>query len=148
MGSESGSGGEPRAKVKGGFGVCELSVPLAALLGEERMGRTEVVKALWAHIKGKNLQNPKDRRKIILDEGLGTVFKHPLTMFNMNKQLSRHLHYRDSMQSKADSQPAPKPKKPPAPKKCRLSRAKRHATIPSCCCSCCCESSSLPSVWS
>ena len=111
-GSESGSGGAPKAKVKGGFGVCELSQPLATLLGEERMGRTEVVKALWAYIKGKDLQNPKDRRKIVLDEGLGTVFKHPLTMFNMNKQLSRHLHYRDAMQSKADSQPDPKkPKK-------------------------------------
>lgn len=103
--------GEQKQKVKGGFGVCALSPALAALLGEEWMGRTEVVKALWVYIKGRNLQNPKDRRKIIIDEGLGTVFKHPLTMFNMNKQLSRHLHYRDAMQAHADAQPDPKPKK-------------------------------------
>ena len=103
--------GEQKQKVKGGFGVCALSPALAALLGEEWMGRTEVVKALWVYIKERNLQNPKDRRKIIIDEGLGTVFKHPLTMFNMNKQLSRHLHYRDAMQAQADAQPDPKPKK-------------------------------------
>lgn len=35
-------------------------------------------------------QNPKDKRKIIVDEKLATIFTPPITMFNMNKQLSKH----------------------------------------------------------
>jgi len=38
----------------------------------------QVVKALWAYIKEKDLQMPQDRRKIRVDETLGTLFTHPL----------------------------------------------------------------------
>ena len=55
-------------------------------------GAQQVVKRMWEHIKAHNLQNPKDKRKIVLDEQLGRLFKPPLNMFNMNKQLSRHVY--------------------------------------------------------
>jgi upstream activation factor subunit UAF30 len=51
-----------------------------------------VVKQLWVYIKEHELQNPKDKRKIVLDDALGRLFKPPLNMFNMNKQLSRHVY--------------------------------------------------------
>ena len=37
------------------------------------------------------VQNPKDRRKILLDDKLKTLFTQPLNMFNMNKQLKKHV---------------------------------------------------------
>ncbi len=52
----------------------------------------QVVKKMWEYIKEHNLQNPNDKRKIILDDKLKTIFKSPLTMFSMNKQLSRHVY--------------------------------------------------------
>lgn len=50
----------------------------------------QVVKKLWEYIKANNLQNPKNKQKIILDDKLKQLFKPPLTMLNMNKQLSKH----------------------------------------------------------
>lgn len=52
----------------------------------------QVVKKLWEYIKENNLQNPKNKRKIILDDKLKKIFKPPLDMFNMNKQLSKHVY--------------------------------------------------------
>ena len=57
---------------------------------------TQVVRKMWEYIKAHNLQNPKDRRKIDLDDALAKLFKPPLTMFNMNKQLSRHCKTDDN----------------------------------------------------
>lgn len=37
------------------------------------------------------MQNPKDKRQIIIDDKLSTLFKSPLTMFSMNKQLTKHI---------------------------------------------------------
>ena len=47
---------------------------------------------MWDYIKANNLQNPKNKRKILLDEKLSTLFKSPLDMFTMNSQLSRHVY--------------------------------------------------------
>ena len=52
----------------------------------------QVVKKIWEYIKEKDLQNPMNKRKIILDDKLKTIFKPPLDMFKMNKQLSRHVY--------------------------------------------------------
>jgi hypothetical protein len=51
----------------------------------------QVVKRLWAYIKEHELQDPKNRRKIRPDAALLKLFKPPLDMFKMNKQLSRHV---------------------------------------------------------
>ena len=69
------------------------------------MPRTQVVKKLWEYIKSRDLQDPSDKRKIVLDDALAKIFKPPLTMFTMNKQLSRHCKT-DDRKEKA------KPKKP------------------------------------
>jgi hypothetical protein len=37
------------------------------------------------------LQDPNDKRSIIPDEKLGTILTAPVTMFSMNKQISRHV---------------------------------------------------------
>ena len=50
----------------------------------------QVVKKIWAHIKEHDLQNPKDRRKIIPDEVLGSFLTAPVNMMSMNSQLSKH----------------------------------------------------------
>lgn len=51
----------------------------------------KVVKKIWAHIKANELQNPKDKRKIIVDDVLGTFLSSPVNMMSMNKQLTKHI---------------------------------------------------------
>jgi len=74
--------------------VKEVSDELAAFLGKgKEMARTEVVKALWVYIKAQNLQNPKDRREIILDDKMKGLFHvDRFTMFTMNKYVGSHIH--------------------------------------------------------
>ena len=50
----------------------------------------QVVKKIWEYIKAHDLQNPKDRRKIIPDEVLGTILTPPVNMMSMNSQLNKH----------------------------------------------------------
>jgi chromatin remodeling complex protein RSC6 len=65
---------------------------LAEITGKAPLPRTEVVKKVWEHIKKNNLQNPKNKREIVADDKLRAVFgKDRVTMFEMNKHLSRHL---------------------------------------------------------
>lgn len=74
--------------------VKEISADMAHFLGKGRqMARTEVVKGLWAYIKANDLQNPQDRREIILDEKMKTLFKcDRFTMFTLNKYVGSHIH--------------------------------------------------------
>jgi chromatin remodeling complex protein RSC6 len=68
------------------------SPELAAVVGEEKLARGEVVSKVWDYIKAGKLQNPDDRREILADDKLRTVFgKDKVTMFEMNKHLARHL---------------------------------------------------------
>ena len=68
------------------------SKELAAVVGAQPLSRGEVVSRVWEYIKQHNLQNPEDRREIVADEKLETVFgKKKVTMFEMNKHLARHL---------------------------------------------------------
>ena len=65
---------------------------LAAVVGSTPLPRTEVVSKVWEYIKSHNLQNPENRREILADDKLKSVFgKDKVTMFEMNKHLSRHL---------------------------------------------------------
>jgi upstream activation factor subunit UAF30 len=70
-----------------------ISSDLAAVVGNGPMPRSEVVKKLWVYIKGKNLQDPKNKRNIVADENLKKVFggKAVVNMFEMTKLVSKHL---------------------------------------------------------
>lgn len=81
------------AKAKTGFDKeLELSDELAAFMEMDYASRGEVRDALWDHIKGEELQNPKDRRIIIPDVVLKPLLgSKPLTMFEMTKKISKHF---------------------------------------------------------
>lgn len=51
----------------------------------------QVMKQLWEYIRANNLQDPANKRNIIVDEKLGTLFEAPLDMFNINKQITPHF---------------------------------------------------------
>jgi upstream activation factor subunit UAF30 len=68
---------KPKKRVGGGglSAVKEISDELADFLGSGKfMARTAIVKALWNYIKENNLQNPSDKRQILLDDKMKAVF--------------------------------------------------------------------------
>ncbi|MFC7738294.1 SWIB/MDM2 domain-containing protein [Roseomonas sp. GCM10028921] len=68
------------------------SEALAAVVGEGKLARGEVVSKVWAYIKANKLQNPENGREILADDRLRKVFgKDKVTMFEMNKHLAQHL---------------------------------------------------------
>ncbi|XP_068657467.1 upstream activation factor subunit spp27-like isoform X1 [Aristolochia californica] len=77
----------------GGFTkLCSLSPQLQEFVGVAELSRTEVVKQLWAYIREKKLQDPENRRNIICDATLHTLFGvNSINMFQMNKVLSKHI---------------------------------------------------------
>src|ERR671917_433515 len=82
------SGGKANALQK----ALQPSEELAAVVGAGPLPRGEVVSKVWDYIKAHNLQNPENRREILADDKLKSVFgKDRVTMFEMNKHLSRHL---------------------------------------------------------
>jgi chromatin remodeling complex protein RSC6 len=70
-----------------------VSPELAVVVGKGPMPRSEVVKKLWVYIKGKKLQDEKNKRNINADEALKKVFggKATVSMFEMTKLVSKHL---------------------------------------------------------
>lgn len=70
-----------------------ISPELQVIVGKGPMPRSEVVKALWTYIKGKNLQDPNAKRNIVADDNLKKVFggKSVVDMFEMTKLVSKHL---------------------------------------------------------
>lgn len=71
----------------------KLSAELTAVIGPGPMPRSQVVKKLWEYIKGKDLQNPKNKRNILADDKLKAIFggKSEVTMFEMAKLVNKHL---------------------------------------------------------
>jgi chromatin remodeling complex protein RSC6 len=71
----------------------KLSDDLVAVVGKGPMPRTEVTKQLWAYIKSKKCQDPKNKRDIIADEKLSKIFdgKKKVNMFEMTKLVSKHI---------------------------------------------------------
>jgi len=69
------------------------SAELAVVVGTEPLPRGEVVSKMWEYIKSKNLQNPENKREILSDDTLRPIFhgEDKVTMFDMNKHLSKHL---------------------------------------------------------
>ena len=70
-----------------------VSADLAVVVCKGPMPRSEVVKKLWEYIKGKNLQDPNNKRDIMADAALKVVFggKDKVNMFEMTKLVSKHL---------------------------------------------------------
>ncbi len=69
------------------------SAELAAVVGDGKLARGEVVSKIWDYIKKNNLQNPANKREILADAKLKPVFdgKDKVSMFEMNKYLAKHL---------------------------------------------------------
>jgi chromatin remodeling complex protein RSC6 len=69
------------------------SSELAAVVGSAPLPRPEVVSKMWEYIKGRQLQNPQNKREILADNKLQAIFggKSTVSMFEMNKHLAQHL---------------------------------------------------------
>jgi chromatin remodeling complex protein RSC6 len=68
------------------------SKELAAVIGPGPLPRGQVIGKIWECIRSHNLQNPENRREILADDKLRSLFgKEKVSMFEMNKHLSAHL---------------------------------------------------------
>jgi chromatin remodeling complex protein RSC6 len=85
--------GKPAGGARGGITAPVTPSPeLAEIVGKNDLPRSEVVKKVWDYIKKNDLQDAKDRRQINGDDKLGKIFgKKSVSMFEMNKHLSKHL---------------------------------------------------------
>jgi upstream activation factor subunit UAF30 len=99
--TSDGSDEEP-TKVRGartGGGLAEpkpISNELAQFMCLESgavMARKDIVKHLWSYIREHDLQNPSNKREILLDGPMRRVFGcESFTMFTMNKYIGAHVH--------------------------------------------------------
>lgn len=71
----------------------KCSPALTAIVGQESLPRTEIIKKVWEYIKKHNLQDKKNKRNINPDEKLAKVFgsKEPINMFQMTKKISENI---------------------------------------------------------
>ena len=93
---DHGGGAEQEAqggkKKRPGWGFVEVSPQLRAVIGEGNVSRGEIIQRLWKHIRANNLQDPSDKRFILCDAAFKQIFKSGrVSMFKMNKELSRHI---------------------------------------------------------
>ena len=106
---------EDKPKKLSGFAKpMKMSAELCAFLGVDKdtfMARTDVTKEINKYVKANNLQNPENKRELILDDKLKTILTVPsdvtLTFFNLQRYMSNH--YLKS------EEPADAPKTPAAP---------------------------------
>lgn len=69
-----------------------LDDPLAGLLGVRVLGRSDIQKRVIAYVKEHNLQDQADKRNIVADDALKTVFKETkFTFFGLSKLISDHV---------------------------------------------------------
>ena len=106
----------PKKKGRGGGGLAakkEISKELQNFLGRgDHMARTEIVKALWDYIREHSLQNPENKKEIILDDAMKQVFGcDKFTMFSMNKYIGAHIHPFKPVDLSAPSTPKPRKRK-------------------------------------
>lgn len=82
-------------QTKAGTGIhapVQPSPELGAVVGNDKLPRSEVISKVWEYIKAHNLQNPENKREILADDNLKKVFgKDKVTMFEMNKYISAHV---------------------------------------------------------
>lgn len=79
-------------KTGGIHAPVQPSADLGAIVGNDKLPRSEVISKVWEYIKQHNLQNPANKREIVADAKLEKVFgKKTVTMFEMNKYIAAHL---------------------------------------------------------
>ncbi len=79
-------------KTGGIHAPVQPSPELGAIVGNDKLPRSQVISKVWHHIKKTNLQNPENKREIIADEKLKKIFgKDRCSMFEMNKHISKHV---------------------------------------------------------
>uniref|UniRef100_A0A1J3DQ65 Protein TRI1 n=1 Tax=Noccaea caerulescens TaxID=107243 RepID=A0A1J3DQ65_NOCCA len=78
---------------KGILKVLPVSKSLAKFIGADEAARTTAVKKIWEHIKLNNLQNPENKKEIICDGKLKTIFngKDKVGFLEIAKLLSQHF---------------------------------------------------------
>ncbi|MEY2617972.1 MAG: putative type topoisomerase, partial [Pseudomonadota bacterium] len=82
---------KPKAPRKVSAGL-KPSAALAAVIGQEPVARTEVIKKLWDYIKAHGLQDATNKRAINADDKLRAVFGKPqVTMFELAGIVGKHL---------------------------------------------------------
>ncbi|WP_425230309.1 SWIB/MDM2 domain-containing protein [Sphingomonas sp.] len=68
------------------------SAELGAVVGNDKLPRSQVISKVWDYIKAHKLQNPENKREIVADDKLRKVFgKDRVTMFEMNKYIAAHV---------------------------------------------------------
>lgn len=90
------------------------------------MSRPQVVKSIWNYVKEKDLQDPSDRRFILVDERLSTIFpKARISSFEIAKYLAPHMKSltkeKGTSPSAADNKKAKKVKSGESPARKRTS---------------------------
>lgn len=92
---EAGAKQAATKQTKAGTGIhapVQPSKELGAVVGNDKLPRSEVISKVWDYIKSNNLQNPENKREILADDKLQKVFgKDRCTMFEMNKHIAAHL---------------------------------------------------------
>ncbi|KAK9058200.1 hypothetical protein SSX86_023040 [Deinandra increscens subsp. villosa] len=70
-----------------------ISPALAHFLGVSESARTDAVKKIWEHIKSNDLQNPTNKKEIICDDKLKTIFdgKDKVGFLEIAKLLAPHF---------------------------------------------------------
>ena len=73
----------------------KISSELANIIGTERnqlVSRPQVTKKLWAYIKEKNLQDPRNKQWFTPDNKMAVIFgPEKIRCFSMAKYLERHF---------------------------------------------------------
>jgi len=83
----------PKKKTARAQPAYKLSKELQAIVGETELSRPAVTKKMWEYIKAHNLQDPKNKRRIVPDAKLAKVFgsKDPLDMMQLARVLGKHI---------------------------------------------------------
>ena len=111
-------GTEKPRKKKAPAGKTVFSSALKEFLGvTEPIKRTAIVSALWAHIRKHDLQDPSDRRMILCDDKLKSLFggAERVSSFGMNKLISAHITVEGNGEADATPTPKSEPNSDPSP---------------------------------
>ncbi|KAL9934828.1 hypothetical protein V8E36_006603 [Tilletia maclaganii] len=75
-----------------------LSAQMAEICGSAELSRPQIVKQLWAYIKGNDLQNPSNKRQILCDPKLQNLFGKPMVdSFEMAKLIGKHIKKKEDL---------------------------------------------------